>query len=46
MLMKMFPKKLTGYLKYAEQYFDELFITFVSILVMLRRYDQALYWIE
>lgn len=33
-------------MKYAEQFFDEVWVTFISILVMLKREDEALHYID
>lgn len=45
-MKQMLPKGVGGSLAYAVQFFDELYVTFVSILVMLNREKDALVYIE
>ena len=46
LLKSIFPQKLSGNLAYAIQFFDELYITFISILISLKRMKDALVYLD
>ena len=46
LLKSILPQKLDGNLAYATQFFDELYITFISILLSLNRVKDALVYLD